>query len=117
MLHLASVRMLGAGVDAQLSVQRTTQRRVGQHTPDRPLDHTRWSLGQLIFEHDSPQAAGIAGVAIVDLLVGLASTQADFGCVDHDDVIAQVHVGCIGRVVLAPQELSHLASEATERHA
>ena len=60
------------------------------------------------------EAAGVAGVAVGDLLGLLARGEHDLGRVDHDDVVAGVDVGGEDRLVLAPQQAGDLGGHATE---
>ena len=70
---LAAVRMLGAGIEVQRAHLLAPERPARDHPLDRLLEH---ALGEAALEHlaggDRLDAAGIAGVLVVDL-VGAAS--------------------------------------------
>ena len=63
-------------------------------------------------------AAGIAGVAPVLLLLGaLRGADVELGGVHHDHVVAGVDVGRADRLVLAPQQPGDLGRHAAEHDA
>src|SRR5699024_7460822 len=63
---------------------------------------------------DLLQAADPARVSTVVLLLQLLAGQNSLVAVDHDHVIAAVHVGSKGNLVLATQQNSSLGSNAAE---
>src|ERR671922_1852154 len=75
---LSYVRMLGAGVDLEL-----VDLLPGEPVPRKhPLHGLAQDLGgpalELVAERPLPQAAGVAGVAVVDLLLPLLAGDRDF---------------------------------------
>ena len=101
---LRLMRMLGAGIDAQVGHLAAAQRTARHHALDRLLDDP---LGELA-RHDRAggaflDAADIAGVVVVDFLLQLVAGQQHLGGVDDDDVVAAIHMGRVGGLVLAAQ--------------
>jgi hypothetical protein len=54
---------------------------------------------------------------VVDLLVALAASQDHLVRVDHDDIVAAIHMGCEARLVLAAQPKSDKGGETTDHEA
>ena len=54
---------------------------------------------------------------IVNRLIQFFAGQDDFRSIDDDDVIAGIHMGGIGGLVLATQNVRNLSGEATKHHA
>src|SRR5204863_244983 len=48
-------------------------------------------------------AADIAGVMVIDLLLQLLAGQQDLGGIDDNDIVAAIHMRGVGRLVLAAQ--------------
>ena len=89
-----------------------------QHALDRLLDD---ALGELALEDRLGgalfDAADIAGVVVIDLLVALAAGEHHLVGVDDDDVVAVVHVGREGGLVLAAQAHGDDRREAADDEA
>src|SRR5260370_5285397 len=96
--------MLGSLVDAQVSELTASERSPRQHALDRLLDD---ALRKPAFEQELRgarlDAADVAGVVVIDLLVELAARQHHLFRIDDDDVVAAIDMGRIGRLVLAAQ--------------
>ena len=94
--------VLGSLVDAQVAELLAAERTARQHALHRLLDD---ALREAPFQDElgAPllDAAGIAGVVIVDLVVALATGQHHLLGVDDDDVVAVIHVRSERRLVLA----------------
>ena len=101
---LRRVRMVGAGIDPQIAELALAERPARQHALDGLLDD---ALGKLSFEDRARSAlldaADIAGVMVVDLLLALSAGQHDLVRIDDDDVVAVIDVRGEGRLVLAAQ--------------
>ena len=101
---LRRVRMVGARIDAQVAELRAAERAARQHALHRLLDD---ALGELALEDRARgallDAADVAGVVVVDLLLALAAGEHDLVGVDDDDVVAVVDVRRVARLVLAAQ--------------
>ena len=112
---LRRVRMLGALVDAQIAELDAAERAARQHALDGLFEH---ALGKAPLEDRLGRplldAAGIAGVAIIDLLLALAAGQHHLVGVDDDDVVAVVHVRGEGRLMLAAQAQGDDRGEAPD---
>ena len=98
------MRMLGAGVNAQIAHLHAAERAARDHALDRLLDH---ALGETALEDRLRgalfDAADEAGVMVIHLVLALAAGQHDMRRVDDDDVVAAIDVGRVGREVLAAQ--------------
>src|SRR5882757_980441 len=101
---LRRVRMLGAGIDAQIAQDAAPQRTARYHPLDRLLDDP---LGVLAGEDRALaaplDAAGVAGVPVEDAGCRLVAGQPHLLGVDDDDVVATIHMRRVGRLVLAAQ--------------
>src|SRR6185436_18611707 len=86
---LAAVRVLGAVVEMQSAHLVAAQRPARDHALDRFFED---SLGEAALEHlaggDLLEAAGIAGVLVIELLLELAAGEADLVGVDDADMVA-----------------------------
>ena len=101
---LGLVRMLGAGIDAQIAELHAAERSARNHALDRLFDH---ALGEPALEDRLGgaflDAADEAGVIVIDLVVTLAPGQHHMRGVDDDDVVAAIDMGRVGRKMLAAQ--------------
>src|SRR5262249_18931567 len=102
------VRVLGALVDAKIAELAAPERTSRQHALDRLLDD---ALREPALEHEFRRAfldaADVAGVVVIHLLVALAPGQHHLLGVDDDDVVPAVDMGRIARLVLAAQPQRH----------
>src|SRR5260370_40269987 len=96
--------MLGAIVNAKIAKLTPAQWTARQHALDRLLDDP---LREPPFEVELRRAlfyaADEAGVVVVDLLLQLAAGENHLLGIDDDDVVATVHMGRVGGLVLAAQ--------------
>src|SRR6202165_3972910 len=99
---LGLVRMLGAGVNAQIAELDTAKRPARNHALDGLLDH---ALGKTSLEYRLRgaflDAADEAGVIVIDLVFALAPGEYRMRRVDDDDMVAAIDMGRIGREVFA----------------
>ena len=98
--------MLAAGVNPELLKLGAAELGVGHHAPDGLLDGALRAGRQQLAVGGRGQAAGVAGVAVGELPVGLAVGQNDLVGVDNDDVVAAVRVGGEPRLVLVADRKS-----------
>ena len=102
--RLRGVRVVRTLIDAQVAELLLAQRPARQHALDRLLDD---ALGELALEDRLGRAlldaADIAGVVVIDLLVALAAGEHHLLGVDDDDIVAVVDMRGEGRLVLAAQ--------------
>src|SRR6185503_18997795 len=112
-IHLGDVQLLGllglmgmlrARIDAQVRHLAAAQGAPRHHALHGLFQHP---LGELA-GHDGAggaflDAADIAGVVVIDLLLQLLAGQHHLGGVDDDDVVAAVQMGGVGGLVLAAQ--------------
>src|ERR1700752_5520155 len=98
------MRMLGAGIDAQIAHLDAAERTARDHALDR-LFH--YALGETaledLFGGALLDAADEAGVLVVHLVVALLAGEHDMRGVDDDDVVTAIDMRCVGREVLATQ--------------
>src|SRR5664279_1147204 len=101
------MRMFAALIDTQIAELPTAKRATRQHSLHGFFDDT-FGETALKNEFGGPflDAALIAGVVVIDLLVALAASQNHFFGIDDDDVVAIVHMWREGWLVLAPQPQS-----------
>ena len=104
-------------IDAQIGHLAARQRATGKHALDR-LHHN--ALRMRTFEDLACGAAldpaGIACVPIV-WLVALVARHLHFFSVDDDDIVAHIHMGREGRLVLAAQPHGDDRGKTTENNA
>ena len=81
--------MRRTGIHLELLHHRVTERALGQHALDGLFERTARVAGLQISELGGTNAAGIAGVRVVDLVVGFVSGDPDLGCIDDDDEVAR----------------------------
>src|SRR6185437_1615869 len=111
---LGLVRMLAAGKHMQLAEHAPSERVLRQHPLDGELDRPLGVLGQQLLQRDRLDAADVAGVVEVDLVGQLAAGDVDLAGIDHNDVIAHVHVRAVGSLVLALEAMGNLGREPSE---
>jgi hypothetical protein len=107
--------MLGTLVDFQVAHQLTLQRSAAEHALNGLLDD---ALGELAL-HDHAgglllDAAGIAGVAVVDLVGVLIAREHHLVGVDDDDVVTAVDVRGVDGPVLALEAEGDESGEPTD---
>src|SRR5690606_30120179 len=112
---LGDVRMLGAGIDAQVLHLATTERTTRDHALNGLLDH---ALGETAFEQLARgallDAAGMTGVPVVDLVGVLLAGECDLVGIDDDDVVAVVDMRGEGRLVLAAETVGDDGGETAD---
>ena len=96
--------MRGAGIDAQVRHLAAAQRTARDHALNGLFKH---ALGEAAIQHLGGghflDAAGVASVLVIGLLLQLVARQLDLAGVDHDDMIAAIDVRGEARLVLAAQ--------------
>src|SRR5271156_1209526 len=116
--RLRCVRVVRTFIDAQVAELLLAQRPARKHALDRLLDD---ALGELALEDRLGRpfldAADIAAVAVIDLLVELAAGEHHLVRVDDDHVVAIVDVGGEARLVLAAQPHGDDRSQAPDDEA
>src|SRR5687767_11411236 len=112
---LSLVRMLGAGIDLELRELPARESVPRQHALDRLAQHLGRTPLDFLGERALPQAAGIAGMTVVDLFFALLPGDGDLLGVHDDDEIARVDVrGELG-FALAAQRVRDPGRETAER--
>src|SRR5918992_3598245 len=97
--------MLGARVDLQLRDLTVGEAVAGEHPLDRLAQHLSRPALELLAEGARAEAAGVARVAVVALLLELLARDGDLLGVHDDDEVAGVDVGRVLRLALAPPAL------------
>ena len=110
--------MLGRRVNAQVGHLLAAQTVAGDHALNS-LDHD--TLGMRAFQH-LPRgalldAARVAGVPVVDLVIALVAGHLHLVGVDDDDIVTHVHMRGEGRLVLAAQDVCDDRGEAAQNDA
>ncbi len=104
-------------VDLQAGVHRTALTAFGQHAEHSVLNDALGVLGQRFAGGFGLQAALVAGVAGVDLVVQLLAGQGHLLGVDDHHEVTLNHVGGEVGAVLATNARSDQGGEAAEGHA
>ena len=86
-----------------------------EHALDGNLDGSLGVLVQQLLEGDGLDSADVASVMVVNLVGELPPRDMNLLGVQHDDVIAHIHVRAVDSLVLALQAMSNLGGEAPER--
>ena len=104
----------GAGVDLQLPQLLAREAVAGKHPLDRLADHLLGSALEHLAERARAQSAGIAAVAVVELVVELVPGDPDLGRIDHDHEVPGVAVRRVLRLALAAERVGDLGGEPAE---
>ena len=100
---LRLVRMLRAGVDLELAELGAPELVVGEHAAHGVADDLLGAASLELGVRLALDAAGIARVVVVHLLLGLVAGHDDLLGVDDDDEVAGVDVGRVDGLALAAQ--------------
>src|SRR5579859_1279221 len=106
--------MLAAAEHVQLLIHASPQRSFGQHTLDGELDGSLGVLGQQLAQMDALQVADIARVLVVPFIGQFRSGDPHIAGIDDHDMIAEVLMRRIIRLVLTLQAVGDLRCEATQ---
>ena len=112
---LGLVRMVGPGVDLQLAQLLAGEPVARKHPLDRQPDDLLGPALEHLLERALAQAARVAGVAVVLLLLALVAGDRDPLGVDDDHEVADVAVRRVLRLALAAQRVRDLGREPAER--
>ena len=104
--------MGGASVDLQLLGHLATQGALGQHANDGAADSKLGLLSQQLAVLGFLQAANVAAVMVLDLLVQLLAGHDDLIGIDDDDVVTGINIGGVNGLVLTTQDVRNLAGKA-----
>src|SRR5665811_2058072 len=106
--------MLGARVDLELANLGAAQTVAREHSLDRLAQYLGRPSLELLAQRALAQAARVAGVAVVDLLVELVAGDRDLASVDDYDEVAGIDVRRELGLVLAAQRVGDAHGEATK---
>src|SRR5919198_4511486 len=112
--RLGLVRMVGSGIDLELRQLLAGEAVAGKHPLDRLADHLGRPALQLIAKWPALEAAGIAGMAVVELVVELVAGDMDLFGVNDDDEVARIDVRRVLRLRLAAQRVGDLGRQAAQ---
>ena len=107
--------MIRASVDLELLGHLATQRSLGQHTHDSTADCKFRLLSQQLAVLGFLQAADIAGVMIINLLIQLLAGHDDLILIFVNDIFAVLHIVVVIRLILAAKDVRDLAGH-TAKH-
>ena len=111
---LRRVRVRRAGVALELLQHLVAERALGQHALDGLLERAAGEALLHLREIGRRDAARVAAVAVVELVLGLVAGDAELLDVGDDDEVAGVHVRRVDGLVLAAQAQRDLARETAE---
>src|SRR6202162_3635641 len=111
---LRLVRVRRPSIDLQLLQLLASELRLGKHAANRRLDEPLGILHREVLRPDRLQASGIAGVAVIDLVLALAPCQENLVRVGDADEVAAVQVGKVLGAVLAAQTAGNTGRQAAE---
>src|SRR6516165_3596785 len=106
--------MLRAGVDLELADLRAPEPVARQHPLHRLADYLLGPPLELLAERPAAQAARVARMAVVELLVELLPGHVDLGRVHDDDEVPGIDMRRVLRLVLAAQRVGDARGEASE---
>ena len=106
--------MIRAGIDLQLLGHLTSQGALGQHADDGMANRELRLLSQQLAIGRGLDAAGIAAVMVLDLLVQLLAGEDHFVSVDNDHIVTGIHMGGIDGLVLPAKDIGHLAGNTAQ---
>ena len=94
--------MFGASIDPELGQHLPTERVAGHHAANCSAhDAIRMRGSEKLIRGDRLDAAHITSVAVVGLVLTLATREGHLLGVDHDDVVTSIRMRREGRLVLA----------------
>ena len=109
------MRMFRSGKDPQILHDPAPERAARHHALDRLFDDP---LGMLAVEDGALaaplDAARVTRVPVENVVFALVAGQLDLFGVDHDDVVAAIHMRRVGRLVLAAQAGGEDRGEAAQ---
>src|SRR6266702_2860695 len=107
-----------ARIDAKIAELAPPERPMRQHALDRLLDD---ALGKFSLKNRPRgtllDAADMASVVVVDLLLALPAREHDLGGIDDDDIVAAIDMRGEGRQMLATQPQRHDRREPADHEA
>ena len=112
---LCSVRMFGASIDFEFLDHLVTKSAVREHSPNSGLERSGRMLGQKVGKVDPAFAGDVTGVVEVFLLQVLVAGNGNLAGVDDNNEVTSVDVRGIDGLVLAHEEASNFACNASHR--
>src|SRR6202012_5787770 len=112
---LREVRVNAALVDLELGGHLAAELGLGEHALDGLFDDGLRTAGEQVQERFFAEAAGVAGIAAIELGVSLEPGQMNLLSVNNDDVVAGIDIRGVERAVLAAEHVGYGGGEAAER--
>src|SRR5512143_865069 len=109
--------MLGPRVHLELAELLSREPVAGEHPLDRLADHFLGALLEQVAQGAEANAAGIAAVPPVALVLALLAGHSDLLGVDDDHEVPDVDVRRVGRLALPAENVRDLGRQAAERPA
>ena len=106
--------MLRTTVNLEFLDHGVAQRAFWKHAFDSFFQRAARKLGLHVAEVDGRNAAGVAGVAVIDFVNWLGASDAQLGCIDDDDEVTSIDVRRVNGLVLAAQTESNFAGYSSE---
>ena len=108
------MRMIGSRINFDILETFPSQRTVGKHPFDRLLERK----GRLALDHFRVillfQPPRIAGIPVINFIFSFPSGNADLFGIDHDDLIAEIKIGSIERLVFPANNQDYLCGESAQ---
>ena len=112
------MRMLSTGIDLEFAILLAAHLGLRQHALDRLADdHIGLLAVEILVCRAGLDAAGIARVPVVGLVITLVAGEADLVSIDHDNMVATIDVRGVHRLVLAAQTVRDNRCHAAKHYA
>src|SRR5665213_3825040 len=95
----------------------TRERSLRKHAVHGVLDYALGVLAEHVFEAGEALMTHVARVSEIALLLRLATSDLDLRGIDHNDVVAPIHMGGKSRLVLTTDDSCHFCGESSKHHA
>ena len=105
--------MLGTGIHMQVAVEGSTQTVFRKHAADGVFKYALGVFGENLLRGGLALAAGISGIALVDLVGHLLAGEDNLLGIDDDDIVAAIHMRGVARCGLAAQDVGHAGGQTT----
>ena len=111
---LGRVRVVGAGKYAQFFLHGAAQGTARHHTFDGEFQNGLGFLIQHFLQGQTLKMTDVTAVAVIHLILAFVSGDVNLFGVDHDDIVAGIHMWGVFGLVFAAQALGDLGSQSTK---
>ena len=111
---LGSMRVVRTCIHLELAVHRTAQRILRQHAFHAGFDDAFRMAIQRFAQAFGLQVTDVTGEAVIFLVFELVAGDRNLLSIDHDDIVAGVHLRGLDRLVLATEAVRDFDAEAAE---